>query len=407
MTSINTLIMTDLFYNISTFPTIIFQGLNNTNIREISMKGNRLRKAIGNVVADSLPSTLETLDLSNNEIKEIKFGMSRLLYLNMRNNSLGEYLVNHSYTTSSYMQLKGIELSHNSIYELKYALFNGQKNLQRINLSKHFLKEFSLDLSHQSKLRELDLSNNFIKRLSEKYINEILKKSDLKINLLNNTFEWSCLTYTTLTWMSENIHHFLPSENYKCQYDDGTIIILNNIKERVDRLEKVCASHTILIICNLVGLVTVCVITAIGLVYRYRWKLCYIYYMTRSKYSRNKPPKSDVTYSYDAFISYSDHEKDFIPHLEKEENFKLCLHQRDFVPGEEIAAIITNAVHESKKIICIKTRSFLDSYYCIFEFNMARMESIYSRGEQNILFLVFYDQILLRELPLVMLEIIK
>lgn len=414
-TSIKTLIMTNLFYNISTFPTVIFRSLNNTNIREISMKSNRLRKAIGNAVADSLPSTLETLDLSNNEIKEIKFGMSRLFFLNMRNNSLGDYLVNHSYTTSSNMQLKGIDLSQNSIFELKYALFNGHKKLQRINLSKNFLQELSLDLSDQSNLMELDLSNNFIKRFSDKtinYIKEILKKSDLKINLLNNTFECSCLTYSTLTWISENIHHFLHSENYKCQNDDGTIIALNNIKERVNHLTKACASHTILIICIMVGLVTVCFVTVIGLVYRYRWKLRYIYYMTRSKYSRNEHLESDVMHSYDAFISYSDHEKDFIlkeciPHLEEEGNFRLCIHQRDFVPGEEIAANITNAVHESRKIICIITRSFLDSYYCMFEFNMARMESIYSRGGQNILLLVFYDQILPKELPLVMLEIIK
>ncbi|CAG2233293.1 unnamed protein product [Mytilus edulis] len=291
-TSIKTLIMTNLFYNISTFPTVIFRSLNNTNIREISMKSNRLRKAIGNAVADSLPSTLETLDRSNNEIKEIKFGMSRLFFLNMRNNSLGDYLVNHSYTTSANMQLKGIDLSQNSIFELNYALFNGHMNLHRNNLSKNFLQELSLDLSDQSNLMELDLSNNFIKRFNDKtinYINEILKKFDLKINLLNNTFECSCLTYSTLTLISENIHHFLHSENYQCQNDDGTIIALNNIKEKVDQLTKACTSHTILIICIV----------------------------------------------------------ECIPHLEEEGNFRLCLHQRDFIPGEEIAANITNAVHEN------------------------------------------------------------
>jgi hypothetical protein len=43
----------------------------------------------------------------------------------------------------------------------------------------------------------------------------------------------------------------------------------------------------------------------------------------------------------------------------------------------------------------------------MFEFNMARMESIYSRNGENILFLVFYEQILPRELPLVMLELVQ
>jgi hypothetical protein len=43
----------------------------------------------------------------------------------------------------------------------------------------------------------------------------------------------------------------------------------------------------------------------------------------------------------------------------------------------------------------------------MFEFNMAKMESIYSRNEQNILVLIFYEQIQPRELPLVMLELVQ
>ncbi|VDI65175.1 Hypothetical predicted protein [Mytilus galloprovincialis] len=38
---------------------------------------------------------------------------------------------------------------------------------------------------------------------------------------------------------------------------------------------------------------------------------------------------------------------------------------------------------------------------------MARMESIYSRNGQNILFLVFYEQIRPKELPLIMLELVQ
>ncbi|XP_071145040.1 toll-like receptor 4 [Mytilus edulis] len=117
-------------------------------------------------------------------------------------------------------------------------------------------------------------------------------------------------------------------------------------------------------------------------------------------------------YTYDAFISYSDKEKDFIikeclPNLEVKRNLKLCIHQRDFIPGEDITVNITSAIHDSKKTICIMTRSFLDSYYCNFEFNMARMENIYHRNGQNILFLVFYEQIPAQDLSLVMLELVQ
>ncbi|CAC5383084.1 Toll-like receptor 4 [Mytilus coruscus] len=137
-----------------------------------------------------------------------------------------------------------------------------------------------------------------------------------------------------------------------------------------------------------------------------------MYYMTKSKYYRYKPDDDNESYTYNAFISYSDMEKDFvvkecIPILDQDDKMKLCIHHRDFLPGEEISFNITNAIHESRKTICIITRSFLDSYYCMFEFNIARMESIYSRNEQNILFLIFYEQIQPRNFPLVMLELVQ
>ncbi|XP_071160919.1 toll-like receptor 4 [Mytilus edulis] len=151
-----------------------------------------------------------------------------------------------------------------------------------------------------------------------------------------------------------------------------------------------------------------------SLVYRYRWKIRYMYYMTKGKYSYQKisPDDDDGEYSYDAFISYSDDDrsfvlKDCIEKLEKEENFRLCIHQREFMPGQYITVNITNCIHTSRTTVCLITRKFLESYYCMFEFNMARMESIYSRNGKTILFLVFYEQILPKELPLVMLELVQ
>ncbi|CAC5374764.1 Toll-like receptor 4 [Mytilus coruscus] len=152
---------------------------------------------------------------------------------------------------------------------------------------------------------------------------------------------------------------------------------------------------------------------ATGLIYRYRWKMRYLYYLSKGKYYSYKPvDDSTQTYKYDAFISFSEIDIGFIknvciPQLEINSNLKLCIHNRDFMPGEEITVNITNAIHNSRKTICVISRAFLDSYYCRFEFNMARMESIYSRGGQNILLLIFYEQILPRELPLVMLELVQ
>lgn len=134
--------------------------------------------------------------------------------------------------------------------------------------------------------------------------------------------------------------------------------------------------------------------------------------MSINKYRQDKIAKMERIYTYNAFISYDDNDREFIlkeciQNLENNEDIRLCLHQRDFLPGVDINVNITNAIHESRKTICVITRSYLDSYYCMFEFNMAQMESMYSRGGQNILLLVFLEAIPPRELPLVVLEVIQ
>ncbi|CAC5365832.1 unnamed protein product [Mytilus coruscus] len=77
------------------------------------------------------------------------------------------------------------------------------------------------------------------------------------------------------------------------------------------------------------------------LLYRYRRRLRYLYYMTRHKYNVLKGIKPSSTYKCYAFISYANDEKDFIvneviPNIERDDNMTLCVHQRDFIAGEEI-----------------------------------------------------------------------
>jgi hypothetical protein len=65
--------------------------------------------------------------------------------------------------------------------------------------------------------------------------------------------------------------------------------------------------------------------------------------------------------------------------------FKLCIHERDFIPGNDIASNITSAVHNSRKTVVVMSQNYRQSYWCMFEYNMARMESIYARNKENII----------------------
>ncbi|CAC5403889.1 Toll-like receptor 4 [Mytilus coruscus] len=150
-----------------------------------------------------------------------------------------------------------------------------------------------------------------------------------------------------------------------------------------------------------------------GLLYRYRWKIRYLYYIVKSKHQGYvKHLQVDNHFLYDAFISYADEDETFVhwtflKRIEEEGNIRCCVHKRDFLPGNDIATNITSAIHNSRKTVVIMSHSFLASDWCLFEFNMAKMESIYSRSSENIIFIVFIEQLSSKDLPLNVLELVQ
>ncbi|CAG2215888.1 CD282 [Mytilus edulis] len=107
-------------------------------------------------------------------------------------------------------------------------------------------------------------------------------------------------------------------------------------------------------------------------------------------------------YIYDAFVAHS--QEDYIwvygpfrTFLEIEKNFKLALHDRDFVPGKFIADNIIDTIKVSRKIVFVVSRSFLDSEWCQYELDMARMHMFQQNREMLIIILL--EDIPNRKLP--------
>ncbi|VDI74772.1 Hypothetical predicted protein [Mytilus galloprovincialis] len=401
-------------------PLCFFRILNDTGIEELYIANNSFVVAenVHIKMCNAVPTTLKLIDFSNNKLTKFCFEIPYLVTLNLKNNFLARYLEHNSYmdNDTGISQLEMIDLSFNEINFLSFTIFHFQPNLKIINLSHNFLSNITFDLSHNINLQLLDLSSNRIK-LFEKgtmdLVSSIAKNSKLTIDLTGNTLQCNCRALPFLRWMNQNKYVFLKIQSYKCVSENEAIIQLTNLPMTVHEIEKECTSYTVLITCLSIAIISCGIAIASGLIYRYRWKIRYLYYLSKSRYYSYKPVDfSTQTYKYDAFVSFSEIDLRFIkngciPQLEINNNLKLCIHHRDFMPGEDITVNITNAIHNSRKTICIISRAFLDSYYCKFEFNMARMESIYSRGGENILLLVFYEQILPREMPLVMLELVQ
>ncbi|XP_071150267.1 uncharacterized protein [Mytilus edulis] len=111
------------------------------------------------------------------------------------------------------------------------------------------------------------------------------------------------------------------------------------------------------------------------------------------------PPGKDLILDereWDAFISYKSEGNDeqfvlkyLYPKLELELGFKLCLHFRDFIPGNAIANNILQSVTKSRRVILLLTPRFIESEWTRFEYQKAQYEMIH--GRQTIIPIILED----------------
>ena len=127
-----------------------------------------------------------------------------------------------------------------------------------------------------------------------------------------------------------------------------------------------------------------------------------------------------LCYKYDAFVSF-DHDDTWVrtelmPRLESavepqhsigdfssedtsilHRALSLCIHQRDFEAGSGIQENIVAAIEQSSKVILVLSNNFLRSHWCMFEFEMAQMQSL-ERG-RNIIVPIMLTFIEMADMP--------
>ena len=145
---------------------------------------------------------------------------------------------------------------------------------------------------------------------------------------------------------------------------------------------------------TLFGLVLVLLAISVCL-FRYRWEIRYfcLRFTQRSK-QYQLHVNQQTHYDYDAFVVYDSGDRDWVnqqllTNLEGDDevqndqlagevphNMRLCVHERDFPPGEDILGNIWNKMEHSRKTILVLSKSFTRSHYCNYEVQLARMNSV-------------------------------
>ncbi|XP_072042554.1 toll-like receptor 2 type-2 [Amphiura filiformis] len=103
---------------------------------------------------------------------------------------------------------------------------------------------------------------------------------------------------------------------------------------------------------------------------------------------------------YDAYVSYDENSafdenwvlNDLRRNLEEgPEPFQLCIKARDFIPGHVIVEAISESIQNSRRTILVLTPRFVESEWCYFEMQMARMRLFHEN--RDVLILVLFEEI--------------
>ena len=219
-----------------------------------------------------------------------------------------------------------------------------------------------------------------------------------KVNMLGNPFQCSCETLQFLEWLYNKQSMFLFYENYTCIHNNISIVFLN-LKCMLDSLNFQCHQSLFLEVSASLLAFLIFVIAISVFLYRHKWDVrffCLRFVTKRKVYQELEA--SEEEYEYDAFVSFHSDDQDWVSNelqknldntqddVESDDlpRFRLCIHERDFVPGDLIEENILRSIESSRKTIVILSRNFLQSVWCEFEFEIARKECI-ERGRDLII----------------------
>ncbi|KAF1482146.1 Toll-like receptor 2 type-1, partial [Eudyptula minor novaehollandiae] len=312
---------------------------------------NRLNETI---CEDAWPS-LQTLNLSQNSLKSLKqtansvTRLPKLINLDISQNKFGEIPDVCKWPKT----LKYLNLSSTQIPKLTTCI---PPTLEVLDVSANNLMEFGLQLPF---LKELYLAKNQLKTLPGAARIPNLVAMSVRRNKLNSfsreEFEGVHVGAVHLSLME--CHKFL----------------------------------VVSLICALVFLV-ILFLVAVGYKYHAVWYLRMTWAWLQAKRKPKRAPPKDIC--YDAFVSYSENDSDWVENIMVREleqacpPFRLCLHKRDFVPGKWIVDNIIDSIEKSHKTLFVLSEHFVQSEWCRYELDFSHFRLFDENNDAAILVLL-------------------
>uniref|UniRef100_A0A3B4TA70 Toll-like receptor 18 n=3 Tax=Seriola dumerili TaxID=41447 RepID=A0A3B4TA70_SERDU len=375
----------------------------------LDVSNNRLRNEyIFNQRCDyrgTMPN-LHTFNTSNNDLASLKdlsllIGeFERLQVLDVSNNKLGsaensrdcvwqqnitKLIAHHNHFVSVALRclpttLHYLDLSYCDLDQLDMTYFEQATNLKELLLSGNKIK-FIPSKWESLSLQSLALDGNSFGLISKASFQDMPQLSNLRAG--NNPYHCTCELHAfvedTISQKKVNLTDW--PWNYKCYHPEP---FLNTAISKYFPGQVACDIRLVIIICVATTAAVILILMLICYIFDLPWYTKATYQIIRAKYRAHKEKAAGElgTFTYHAFISYSHPDADWVrdqllPCLEKNRNpYRLCIHERDFMPGRWIIDNIIENIESSRKVIFVLSRHFVNSEWCNYELYFAQQRAM-------------------------------
>ena len=295
-------------------------------------------------------------------------------------------------------KLENLDLAKNKIRnnDLNKETFKSLTNLISLNLSGNLLTNLKIKLLDQCpNLRFLKLSRNAFTFIPVE-LRLWLEDKNISVDFLNNPFVCDCTTKNFVIWFHKTHVNLLNRMTTRCFYNLKSIPIISlSLSEFVQKCQRSVEMPAVTVVGSIFGSLILLGVCAGTVCYRYRWKLRYFWFMASEVLRRKEETRDETVYDYDAFIAYNRGDAQWVcdtlvPTLEDGSDFRLCIHDRDFIPGHVIEETIVTSIAKSRRTILVLSRNFLASGWCYFEMQIARSQ-LFSFGKDVIILVILED----------------
>uniref|UniRef100_A0A8C4PZ92 Toll-like receptor 18 n=1 Tax=Eptatretus burgeri TaxID=7764 RepID=A0A8C4PZ92_EPTBU len=257
-----------------------------------------------------------------------------------------------------------LDMSCTQLAIFDHSFLSHLPSIKELYLQGNIIKMISPKLTAPS-LCNLNLENNSVSVVTKGSFGHLKNISSLKLGY--NPYLCTCELYWFRTTFDKKVLVGWP-ERYQCNYPE------NLAGKTLD--------------------ITGALIVGLGYYFDAVWFIRMGFLWIWAKRRGYKKLDSDQIFRYHAFISYSHNDSAWVntcllPTLESlEPELRICIHERDFTPGEWIVDNIIQCIEQSSKVILVLSHNFVNSEWCHYELYFAQHRTMSERQDSLVLLLL-------------------